>query len=76
MAKSKLSLTAHFNKWCIRLYLQTPSAAPFIEDHLLPDTGTERREFDAYDVLVAFRNWAETTLSLTSDYDHAMMFTA
>ena len=58
------------------MYLQIPSAAPFIEDHLLPDAGTERREFDAYDVLVEFGNWAETTLSLTFDYDHAMMFTA
>ena len=58
------------------IYQQTSSAAPFIEDYLFADTGSERREFDAAVVLSAFGDWGESTLSLTLDYDHAMMFTA
>ena len=58
------------------LLTQTSAAAPFVEDNLEPDAGTERREIDASVLLSAFSNWGESTLGMTYDYDHAMLFTA
>ena len=54
---------------------KTPSAASFIEDILLPDTGSTRRQVEWAALLPAFRGWANINMAPVIQYDHGMFFT-